>query len=97
VSARLVGESRRARVGQRGQQRLDLRVSAAFAAGVTCFHASLSFSNASVWPCDDLDPRRVERARVEQILDAEVVGRLLQLVGERRSTVNTIGRERSFA
>ena len=27
-----------------------LVVSAAFANGVTCFHLSLSFSNASVWP-----------------------------------------------
>ena len=40
-----------------------LAASAAFAAGVTCFHASLSFSNARVWPCRTTSMRVVLKAR----------------------------------
>ena len=75
-------------------------VSAALAAGATCFQVSLpfSFSNATVCPPRAISTRVVlNDARVEQILHAEIVGRLLQLVDSADSTVKTIGRERSFA
>src|SRR6476659_7790297 len=84
-SRRLVGEAGGPRIGQRRDERVDLGAVDGLGGGRDLLPGVLVlFERRRLAGARDLEARRVERARVEEILQTQVVGGFLELVGQRR-------------